>query len=196
VHDEVDPLLPEKIRHGGAVAKVAEVKGNLRRDGGTVAVGKIVEDDRPVPRRGELPHAVASDVTGSSDDQNVHGPEGKRPRGPSSSGPPPGTSANGGQKHRIPTGVVFADAPLPETWQARGTFTPADDSGRSKRDDAALPHAGGGGGDCVPTGPRPGAGPAIVLGVIERFAEPAMREKVRNADDSAGSSTIWPSTRS
>jgi 3-hydroxyacyl-[acyl-carrier-protein] dehydratase len=31
----------------------------------------------------------------------------------------------------------------------------------------------------------PALAPAIVLGVIERFAEPAMREKVRNADDSA-----------
>ncbi len=34
-------------------------------------------------------------------------------------------------------------------------------------------------------GRDPALAPAIVLGVIERFAEPAMREKVRNADDSA-----------
>ena len=72
MHDRFNFLIEEDPFHGGFIAQIRVVHGHIGREGSTVAIGEIVEHHGAVTGSGELAHTMAADVTGASDDENVH----------------------------------------------------------------------------------------------------------------------------
>jgi hypothetical protein len=72
VHHDLNLLLPQDAADQRFVPQVALVEFDARRHRRAMAVDEIVEDHRPVTCGHELPHTMTADVTGPSDDENIH----------------------------------------------------------------------------------------------------------------------------
>jgi hypothetical protein len=82
MHHDLDLLVAQDSSDGRLVAEVHFVQRDVGRDGLAVAVDEIVDDDRPVPGGDELANTMTADVTGASNDENVHDEElDSEPRG-------------------------------------------------------------------------------------------------------------------
>jgi hypothetical protein len=72
VHDEVDVLPSQDIRDRVLIAQIRLIKRDTGRDRLGVSENQVVQNDRFVACGDKLSHAMASDVTCPSDDENVH----------------------------------------------------------------------------------------------------------------------------
>jgi len=71
MHNGVDGVAAEDIVEGGGVAEIGLVKGDLRGDGGAMALAEVVDgDDRDAGGEQEL-RADAADVACGAGDENV-----------------------------------------------------------------------------------------------------------------------------
>jgi hypothetical protein len=72
MHHELDPLFFQDRAHRRLIAKADFVEGNGWRDRAPVPINKVVNHHGPVPGSGQLPHAVAPDVTSPASNEYIH----------------------------------------------------------------------------------------------------------------------------
>ncbi len=72
VHDQLDLLLFDDLADLGLVAEIDGVERDLVGHGGAVAEHEVIEHHRVVTGGEQLANTVGADVTGASDDKDVH----------------------------------------------------------------------------------------------------------------------------
>src|SRR5262249_7344104 len=72
VHHQLDLLLGDQLLHPRLVAQVELVERHGGGHRAAVPVHQVVQDDRTVPGSDQLPQAMTSDITRSSNDKDVH----------------------------------------------------------------------------------------------------------------------------
>jgi hypothetical protein len=72
VHDDVDFLVREDLSDGRFVAQIHIVELHGWSDRAAVAENQVVQNNRPMPSSNQLPNAMTSDVTSSTNDENIH----------------------------------------------------------------------------------------------------------------------------
>ena len=72
VHHGVDLMLTERLADLGNVAHVRLHEGHAGWNRGAVTGREVVEDDGLVARGNQLTNTMATDVTSTTDDENLH----------------------------------------------------------------------------------------------------------------------------
>jgi 3-oxoacyl-[acyl-carrier-protein] synthase II len=72
MHHDVDLLVAQHAADGGFVTEIARMKRDIRRECGPVAIDEIVQHHGSMTSGKQLTDTVTADVTGSSNNKNVH----------------------------------------------------------------------------------------------------------------------------
>jgi hypothetical protein len=72
VHDNLDLFVAEDPAHGNLVAQVAVVERYASLEGAAMTKDEIIQNDGPMTSRHELAHAMTTNVSGTTNNEDVH----------------------------------------------------------------------------------------------------------------------------
>ena len=72
MHDDLDFLGPQNAFDRRFIAQIDFVDGHGFWNGAAMAINQIIDDERPVSGGDQLANTMTADITGASDDENVH----------------------------------------------------------------------------------------------------------------------------
>jgi len=72
MHHEIDFFIPQDSADGRFIAEAQLMEGDPRRHRRAVAIDEIVQHDGAMTRGQQLADTMAADVSGPSDDKDVH----------------------------------------------------------------------------------------------------------------------------